>query len=100
MATLEQRKAEYDAHKEAGYDFYNTIRSELSLALEGNGLSLTRVLDIQSKMEPVKNELIWGDWKNALAVVQGIVPNENLTREFIDRIQTEISRYINNNYTW
>lgn len=98
--TIEERMNEYNLHKEAGYNFYNLLRSQLSFELEGGIKSESAVLDIQKKVEAVKNELIWGDWKNALIKINEVAANENLTDTFIGQIRTSIEDYINNNYSW
>ena len=100
MATLEERKNEYDTHKIAGYDLYNSMRAQLSLGLEEGSLTTRQVLDVQKKMAPVKDELVWGDWKTALLRIEEVTPNENLSSEFIAQIKTAIQAYIVNNYKW
>ena len=100
MATLQERMTEYDAHRAAGYEYYNTIRSQLSLALGGASMTAKQVLDIQHKMDRVKNELVWGDWKNAALVVSEVTPNEHLSAEFIQQVADYIASYITDNYSW
>lgn len=100
MATLTERKLEYDLHKSEGYSFYNTIRSQLSLDMEGGSTTDAEANEISKRLREVKNELLSGDWKSALLEINKVLPNIHLTEVKLSEIKTGIQDYITNNYNW
>lgn len=100
MATLEERKTEYNTHKNAGYDFYNSVRAQLSLDMESLSVTEEQASVIANKLKRVKDELLSGDWKSALIEVHNVLPNIHLSSTRLEDIKTEIQDYITNNYTW
>lgn len=100
MATLEQRKTEYDTHKTAGYDYYNGFRSQLTLDVEATTKTLEQCLIIESRFKKVSESLLNGDWKSALVHVGNVKPNVFLDQSLIDQVSTDIQNYITANYSW
>ena len=100
MATLEERKAEYDNHKIAGYDYYNTIRSQLTLDVEAGEKTLECAIQIQCRLSGVSQHLLLGDWKSAYKEVDSILSNVYCTSDIIAQVKSDIIDYITNNYSW
>ena len=100
MATLEERKAEYDTHKTNGLDFYNSFRSQLTLDVESGTKTLEGALAIQDRLLRVGECLCSGDWKSAYNVLDNTLGNQHCTKEIIDNMKTDILTYIQTNYTW
>lgn len=100
MATLEERKSEYELHKANGVDYYNTFRAQLTLDVEQGDKTLVCALEIQERLLRVGETLCTGDWKSAYNVLANTLPSPNCTKEIIDTMKTDIGNYITNNYTW
>ena len=100
MATLAERKAEYEQYQIDGTDLYNTIRSQLTLDIESGLITLTDAISIQSQMHEVGSNLLTGDFKSAYQSCIALNVNSTLTQARLDSIKTEIGNYITANYTW
>ena len=100
MATLEERKAEYDLHKANGLDYYNSFRSQLTIDVEQGDKTLECALEIQERLLRVGETLCTGDWKSAYNVLSNTLANKYCTKDIIDNMKTDIGNYITTNYTW
>jgi len=100
MASLAERKAEYDTHAIAGSDFYNTFRSQLTLDIEAGSKTLPQVLAIKNKIRCIGMELKDGDWKSAYHLASMLTSDVNFTDDMLSTMKTDIGSYISTNYTW
>ena len=100
MASLAERKAEYNAHAIAGSDFYNTFRSQLTLDIEAGSKTLPQVLAIKNKIRCIGMELKDGDWKSAYHLASMLTSDVNFTDDMLSTMKTDIGSYISTNYTW
>jgi len=100
MATLEERKAEYILHESSGKDYYNSFRSQLTLDVENGDKTLEEAIEISKRLESIGDSLNTGDWKSAYKDITGVLPNIYCPQSIIDSIKTDISTYIQTNYTW
>ena len=98
--SLESRKAEYNQHKIAGEDYYNTLRSQLTLDVEQGTRSIEQIVSIQSQLFNVSCNLFTGDWRSALLQASNLNTNEILTDEYLNQIKSDIQAYISENYSW
>ena len=100
MATLEERKLEYNTHKENGYDYYNTFRSQLTLDVESGNKTILQAIEIQQRLVPVTDMLMLGDWKSAHNSLCCILSNVHCTADMLAGIKSDIESYISTNYSW
>lgn len=100
MATLAERKAEYEAHQVAGQDYYNSVRSQLTLDVEAGTRTLIEAVSIQQQLYWVGCNLHTGDYKSALLACNALNTNDTLTQAYLDQIKADIQTYITNNYSW
>ena len=100
MPSLAERKLEYDTHKTAGYDYYNSMRAQQSLDVQAGTKTIEQVNDIYNKLDKVIRYVLQGDWKGALYQIDNVLPNVNCPQALIDQVKTDIQNYITNNYTW
>jgi len=100
MATLEERKTEYDAHKIAGQDQYNIWRAQASLDIEGGSITLDSALERERVLNQVKLDVCIGDWKTALNHLHNTLPNVHVPQSYLDALISDCQTYITNNYSW
>jgi len=100
MATLAERKAEYDIHKAAGQSKYNEWRSQASIDIENGAITLESALIREQILNKVKLDVCIGDWKTALNHLSNTLPNVHLPQSYIDSLIADCNNYITNNYSW
>lgn len=100
MALLDERKLEYNQHRDAGYDLYNEFRCQLTIDIQNGNKTLEEALEISRTLEPVSFFLINGDWKSARVKLSQTLSNVYCTKSIIDQLLTTIDTYISTNYTW
>jgi len=100
MATLAERKAEYELHKDAGWDYYNSFRSQLTLDIEAETKTQEECLAIHARMSVVGTYLQTGDWKSAYDNIIRLAPDFYCTVDIIESVKSDIIAYITENYTW
>ena len=100
MASLAERKAEYDAHAIAGSDFYNTFRSQLTLDIEAGSKTLPQVLAIKDKVRCIGMELKDGDWKSAYHLASMLTSDVNFTSGMLTDMKADLLAYISTEYSW
>lgn len=100
MATLEERKAEYDIHKTAGSSQYNEWRSQASLDIEAGLITLESALERERVLNQVKLDVCIGDWKTALNHLNNTLPNVHVPQSYLDSLISDCETYITNNYSW
>lgn len=93
--SLEQRKALYQQFENDGRDYYNTMRSQLTLDVEAGNKTLIEIVSIQAQLENVSKNLYTGDWKSALLSAQSLNANDNLTQDYLNTIITDIQNLHN-----
>lgn len=100
MASLAERKAEYTAHENAGRDFYNTFRSQLTLDIEAGSKTLEQAIDIKNKVRCIFVEIKDGDWKSAYHLASILTSDVNFTSGMLADMKADILAYISTEYSW
>lgn len=92
-------KSFYRENTEAGQEYFEKVRANLSLLISKGGATLNDAYFIESKLEVVKNMVITGDWASAQnEITNNVTPEGSFTQEMYDSIKNYIDNYVLENY--
>lgn len=87
----------YLKRKKDGEQAYLKISAEFRLAKLNGVISEETHRFIENILKPVRNEVMFGQWKEALFILEEI-GNSQIGNELYNRLHLQISNYINENY--
>lgn len=98
MATVEDIKAAYKIHTQAGVDFYDEFRAKMALDVTDGKTSIAKAVAVEKTLKPIKELLLSGDWRSALYQVDFIPGNVDCPKALLDEIKSDIQAYVTANF--
>lgn len=97
FSNLQKKEAElYKKRMEDAKSMYAEISAEFRLAKLSGIITEAQHGAIETALIPVRNEVLAGQWKSALMLLEGL--GASIGTDLYNRLHLQISNYINENY--